>query len=362
MRRRWRSLLVGGLLVCLPVGLGVALGDADGVPRDSRDTSVEGDGSGQRTESVAVLLESRSFSSVGLASDVQIPWNTNAIRIDRDGVVDRSPLALPSGFLLRALRPTDDGGVVALGSLDLRPGEARADGPMVDGLAFPLLEFHADGSLESQVDLRIVGENVTLLAVDGDEVILERTPGGPISGSTQSRVVARDLHTGSERVIATTDGFFVHGDRRGSRLVLAGRVLRAPTNTCGVRWWNLGATPADGEISDCSTVDTVRISPDGNVAVVVYRSSARTRELRAATLDLRTGGITHQASLGPVMAYGERALVCAAQCPDEPAVQFAGSSWQPDGALLLALAQHPSSNDPRDLQVPSSIRFHIERP
>lgn len=278
-----------------------------------------------------------------------MPWLSAIVEEQANGSLEVLSPRLPAGFATRTIVPTDDGGLLIAGSLDLQTGAARADGPNVEGVTFPLATIAPDGSLASQRDLRVVGESVMLLGASPNEAILERgTPGGDM------RIVAHDLVTGSERDLGKADTWATVADVAEDVVVLAAAPCMA-----GALELSSGAETRLS-LPKCSQVHGVRMSPNAQTIAVVYATvpSGAVSELRLATFE-RTGGrrLTDK-PLGFTLPYGDADSLCRGTCPSGLPVDFAGIAWSTVGQVRVALIGHPASGDPREVTFPSAI--HIE--
>jgi hypothetical protein len=205
-----------------------------------------------------------------------------------DGTVERLPVAedgdAPRGSAVRL----PDGRLVTLASRDLLPGVEREDGALVEGLAFVLAVFDADGELLGERDVRRMGENVSIAGARGDQVVLVRSRAdGNCCGSLAGVAVSTiDPTTFEEAPIAEIDRLPGIGAAAGDRLVLVDDGTTGATATTGATGTTGpggGAVPecrvtlvdlATGESGDVATLPcigltAVSISPDGERAAVV---------------------------------------------------------------------------------------------
>jgi hypothetical protein len=126
------------------------------------------------------------------------------------------------------------------------------------------------GAVVSSRDVRIRGEHVALLGVTGTVAYLARAAG----------VVAHDLPTGAERLVAPLTVDFSHGDQAASTAVLLaqGELIVV----------DLAAGRETGRFALPGRRGTVRLSPDGrSVAVVSLHGTDETVEIR----DVATGQV-----------------------------------------------------------------------
>jgi hypothetical protein len=186
-----------------------------------------------------------------------------------DGGLDILPR--PPGFgQMNQVEALTDGRLVALGSLDLMPGVEREDGPMVEGVEFPLVVTRPGGAVVSSRDVRVRGEHVALLGATGGVAYLARPAG----------VVAHDLETGTERLVAPLTLDVSSGDQAGSTAVLVTQGTLIVVDLDSGR--ETGRFPLPGYRG------AVRLSPDGRLlAVVSLDGNDETVEIR----DVATGRV-----------------------------------------------------------------------
>ncbi|RZS34028.1 hypothetical protein EV193_110178 [Herbihabitans rhizosphaerae] len=259
-----------------------------------------------------------------------------------DGSIREIPLGLPAGSALAAARAMPDGRMLALASRDLMPGVQRPDGPFVEGVAFPLIVLGMDGAVVSDVDIRVVGEHVRLVAATATEAVLLRTD--PLRGKP-TRLVGRDLATGAERPLWTTGLDVTAGDATRDRVVVARLDAQG-----GCR---LEAAAVNISVPACQHVTDLDIAPDGRFAAVVYQRSGHENALRLRILDLGTGEV-----------YGDEALK-----PQDPCVScvvtahgagYLGMAWSDGTTLRVAqLDPLPLRFDPARVLTDIAERVHL---
>jgi hypothetical protein len=198
-----------------------------------------------------------------------------------DGIVE----VHPDGRSVVLPRPPDldqidhmealaDGGLVVLGSRDLMPGVERDDGPMVEGVEFPLVVTRADGAVVSRRDVRIHGEHVALLGVADGVAYLARKAG----------VVAHNLNTGAERLVVPLTGDFFDGDQAGSTAVLLAQGQLVVVDLLAGQQTGRFALPGHR--------GHVRLSPDGrSVAIVTMQGRNEINEI-VEIRDVGTGKVS----------------------------------------------------------------------
>jgi hypothetical protein len=182
-----------------------------------------------------------------------------------------------------------DGRVVALGPHDTMPGVQRQDGPDVTGLEINLVVTDAGGAIQVKRDVRRVGEGVAMLTADSTTAYLWRKAG----------LVAHDLGSGTERVLATPkalgvpgvlDGSIQAADLVGHRLVLARAA--AP---CTLPVLDTGDNRTVGQIRlaslGCTYVSAVRISPGGDRVAVTYDTAGGALGTRLAVVSTADGAV-----------------------------------------------------------------------
>jgi hypothetical protein len=218
-----------------------------------------------------------------------------------------------------------------------------------------------DGTVESERDLRIPGEQVQVLGIDDGAVVLERGAGlAPVPGAgavNPRRIVTLDLTTGVESIIGTLDTWVAAGDVDAQTLVVAeSPPIGSSTGSCNMESFPLPAgTSRHLAVAGCGSVQGLNVSPDGRLAAVAYRSS-HADVLRVSVIDLGTGTTTLQRDLGYAMPYGDPSIVCGDACPPEAPVDLAGLAWADSTTLRIALIRHPASGQPRDLSIPGSVQ------
>jgi hypothetical protein len=107
------------------------------------------------------LIPELAFVTRQAAAQPPVELDVPFFEVLADGSVAEVPLTVPDHTAVDQLRPLSDGRLLVRGSRDLMPGVARPDGPYVEGVEFPLMVVGLDGEIQSDQDLRLVGECVT---------------------------------------------------------------------------------------------------------------------------------------------------------------------------------------------------------
>lgn len=187
------------------------------------------------------------------------------------------PLELP-GEDRRGFHVFGDGRIVTLEWLSLSD-TPRRDGPCVTDAALYLRLHAADGTMSLSRDVRIRCEETSIVGATDTEVFLIRIPHDeqtqtPTSGR---RLVAHNLADGSERTIADLDALPVHPTSQDTN-VEAGRVVML-ADSYGCQAQTLDTDSGDvttldltALVAGCRYVDQVRLSPDGSMLAVAYRT------------------------------------------------------------------------------------------
>jgi hypothetical protein len=195
------------------------------------------------------------------------------VEVHADGRFDVLP-GPPGLDQLHHMEALVDGGLVVLGSRDLMPGVERDDGPMVEGVEFPLIVTRADGAVVSRRDVRIQGEHVALLGVADGVAYLARKAG----------VVAHNLDTGAERLVVPLTEEFFHGDQAGSTVVLLTQGELVVVDLVAGRQTGRFAVPGRH--------GNVRLSPDGRSVAVVSMQSRNEIDEIVEIRDVGTGKVS----------------------------------------------------------------------
>jgi hypothetical protein len=234
-----------------------------------------------------------------------------------------------------------------LGVRDVTPDVPLDDAAGFEGdPAFFLVVVDADGRVEVERELEVTDESASLLAATPTDAILARAPredGDRSAG--RGRIVAHDLETGRERLIAELDIKPSHADVVGANLVIGQGSSGDldPDDSCGLEVIDLasGDRTAHPLPSGCSEVLGVRVSPGGETVAVIYGVVRDTPELRLTIVDLVHSKIRSDELLG-------HNLICSpTECPGLRPVHYLGAAWDNDTALRVALfdlAANPAWN------------------
>jgi hypothetical protein len=240
----------------------------------------------------------------------QIPF----FEVAGDGWAKPLSLTAPSHGAIEEFLPMPDGRVLVRASQDLAPEVPRQDGPWAGGIAFPLMVVESDGAVVSNHDIRRLGEDAGLLAVSATQGFLLRTKPGT---AEPGRVVAHDLATGAERIIAETNQAMGHADVSGDVFVFA---AKDEALGCAVQVITLSAGPhSRTSVPACESVAEVNVSPDGRFAAIVYERAAEP-ELRIRILDLRNGDVFSDELIGTPQSCTECIATAASG-------GFLGTTW-----------------------------------
>jgi hypothetical protein len=208
-----------------------------------------------------------------------------------------------------------DGKLVVLGHTDLKPGTTRDDGPDVAGLSIELKVLRADGSVELTREVRVKGEGVSLVAADKGSAYLVRPSG----------LLSHDLATGREELILPAAAL---NGADGRLIDVAGDAV-AVVDGCQV---HVFARPTGQQRTQaslpCTDAAQVRLSPDGRLAAVTYRTGD---ELRITVLDTETGA--------------SRATRTLPALPQPAIVDVYGIAWTDATSVRVAWASLPRDAD-----------------
>jgi hypothetical protein len=289
----------------------------------------------------------------------QYPRATGPQRLFLEGwpgevLPDGSPVELPLGGLdplglSGPPQPLPGGRHVLLGVRDVMPGIPVDDDAGFEGdPAFYLVVVDADGEVELEHEVEATDDYVMLLAATPIEAILSRIPrqdgDRPLA---PGRIVALDLETGRERLLAEPKIEPSRADVVGDRLVV-GEGSPADLDvddSCGLEVIDLtdGDRTPQPSPHGCSEVLGVRASPSGDTAAVTYgvNSVGETPEIRLASVDLADSEIRSDELLGDN-------LICPpTECPGLRPVHYLGAAWDNDTTLRIALidlATNPTWN------------------
>ncbi len=257
---------------------------------------------------------------------------------------DGSLVELPLGGLdqlgLRGPpQPLPGGRHVLLGGRDVTPEVPLDDDAGFEGdPALFLVVVDAAGGVELEREVEVTDEYVSLIAATPTEAILSRIPreegDHPLA---PGRIVAFDLETGRERLLAEPDIEASRADVVGDRLVI-GEGLPGdldPNDSCGLEVIDLANSDRTQHPlpAGCSEVLGVRASPSGDTAAVIYEVAAvgETPEIRLAIVDLVDSRVRSDELLG-------HDLICPpAECPGLRPVHYLGAAWDNDATLRVAL-------------------------
>jgi hypothetical protein len=266
---------------------------------------------------------------------------------------DGSPAKLPLGGLDRlglngSPQPLPGGRHVLLGVRDVTPDVPLDDDAGFEGdPAFFLVVVDTEGRVAVERELEVTDESASLLAATPTDAILARAPredGDRSAG--RGRIVAHDLETGRERLIAELDIKPSHADVVGANLVIGQGPPYGdpdPDDSCTLEVIDLasGDRTAHPLPSACSEMLGVRVSPSGQTVAVAYGGGRETPELRLTIVDLVHSKIRSDELLG-------HNLICSpTECPGLRPVHYLGAAWDNDTALRVALfdlAANPAWN------------------
>jgi hypothetical protein len=252
---------------------------------------------------------------------------------------DGSPVELPLGGLDRLglsgpPQPLPGGRHVLLGVRDVTPEVPVDEDAGFEGdPAFYLVVVDANGKVELEREVDVTDESVSLFAATPTEAILARTPREDGDRSrARGRLVAHDLETGRERLIAELDIRPSRADVVGDNLVVVqgSPADLDPNGSCGLEVIDLvGGDRIQHPLpTGCSEVLGVRASPDGQTVAVTYGAVG---EIRLAIVDLADSTIRSDELLG-------HNLICPpTECPGLRPVHYLGAAWASDTTLRVAL-------------------------
>ena len=255
---------------------------------------------------------------------------------------DGSPVELPLGGLDRLglsgpPQPLPGGRHIVLGVRDVTPEVPVDEDAGFEGdPAFYLVVVDADGKVELEREVDVTDESVSLFAATPSEAILARTPREDGDRPrAPGRVVAHDLETGRERLVAELDIRPSRADVVGDNLVVVQGLPGDPdpNGSCGLEVIDLvGGDRIQHPLpTGCSEVLGVRASPDGQAVAVIYGAVGETPEIRLAIVDLADSTIRSDELLG-------HNLICPpTECPSLRPVRYLGAAWASDTTLRVAL-------------------------
>jgi hypothetical protein len=265
---------------------------------------------------------------------------------------DGSLVELPLGGLDRLglsgpPQPLPGGRHVLLGVRDVTPEVSLDEDAGFEGdPAFYLVVVDADGNVETEREVDVTDESASLFAATPTEAIVARTPredgDRPL---TPGRIVAHNLETGRERLIAELDIRPSRADVVGDTLVVVQGLPGDldPNGSCGLEVIDLvgGDRTQHPLPTGCSEVLGVRASSDGQTVAVIYGAVGETPEVRLAIVDLVDSTIRSDELLG-------HNLICPpTECPGLRPVHYLGAAWDNDATLRVALvdlATNPAWN------------------
>lgn len=334
--RRWRRLLVATVAVAGAAAFAITTTGDDRTP-PARPSGARVVPPGERLvpELAFVTLTPPTEEP---RSELPIPY----FEVLPDGSVARIPLDVPPHTAISGLRPTADGRWTAHGTRDLEPGVTYPEGPDNPGVGFPLMVFGTDGALESDRDIRVVGEYTTLLGATAAEATLLRWAE---EDPRPARIAAHDLRSGTERLLTTTSLPVSAGDVEGGRVVVAGPREQhgdCLIETAGQRL----SVPA------CQQVTDVNVTPDGRHAAVVYERHVEPMELRLRIMDLDTTAVYSDEPLEP----RHPCLSCVVTAHG---AGYLGTAWSDNTTLRIAqLDPLPLDFDPAHVLSDIADRVH----
>ena len=303
----------------------------------------------------ALLLATRRHTDDGDVKVGQYPSATGPQRLFLEGwpgevLPDGSLVELPLGGLDRLglsgpPQPLPGGRHVLLGVRDVTPDvRVDEDAGFEGDPAFYLVVVDADRKVELEREVEVTDEYVSLIAATPIEAILSRIPRGDVDRPlAPGRLVALDLETGRERLLAEPDIEASRADVLGNRLVV-GEGLPGdldPNDSCGLEVIDLanGDRTQHPSPAGCAEVLGVRAAPSGDTAAVIYAVNpvGETPEIRLAIVDLADSTIRSDELLG-------HNLICPpTECPGLRPVHYLGAAWDNDTTLRIALFDLPTN-------------------
>jgi hypothetical protein len=275
-----------------------------------------------------------------------LPWSRKPVLVATDGQVRATGVELPGDVAVRRFAEAPGGRIVVLSTRDLMPGIARQDGPNVEGLQILLTVFEQTGEVVFEEDVRVVGEDVSLIGASSDEVFLQRY----VPGSEEpSRISALSLAGGAERVVVERTDIAASGAAAHSLIALAGGGRNAP---CEVEIISSvsGATVQRFDLPDCMGVAGVALSDDGERAAVGYsRLSGGVDQVNIAAREVMTGAVISDRTLGRTGPYGPPEIACGAADCAASLLDFGGIGFSQDGTVQVVVLRHPSTGELRDV-------------
>jgi hypothetical protein len=259
-----------------------------------------------------------------------------------------------------------DGRLVTLASRDPLPGARQEDGSTVEGLAFVLAVFDADGNLLGERDIRRAGEQVAIAGVLDDQVVLVRSAGDAGGSAPGVRVSTIDPDSFEEERVADLDRLPGVAAAAGGRLVL----VDGPAPECHITVVDLETgEPGQVIMLPCIGLTTVSISPDGSLAaVVVERRAGITASAAVSRKDILDQAVVF-VSLDDGEVVGSWrfdisqgcTMVAGRDCPSpHNPVEYRGLGWVDDDHVDLVVQDPDPNADPRDIDlgrfVPERLR------
>jgi hypothetical protein len=282
-----------------------------------------------------------------------------------DGTVRPLPLAQPGDVPIGDAVHLPDGRLATLASRDLRRGEPRTDGAMVEDVAFMLAVFDRDEQLVAEQDVRRRGERVAIAgAYDGRVVLVRETADGNCCGSLPGvRVSTIDPDTFEETRVAEVDRLPGVAAVTGDRLVLVDDGMTDTLDTTEARVPECRVTVVDlvtGESRPLTTLPClsarhVSVSPTGERAALVIQ--------RRAGITASSGqDILDQAVVFVSLADGEvldsERFDIAPPCPSggpecalRGPVEYRGLAWVDEDHVELVVQRPDPDPNPRMLDV-----------
>lgn len=319
----WRLALLVGAAAVVTVGAGLAMTVGGGELEDGASSATTGDAATASPSTIRPMV-------LDAGAEISADGSVSPITSDRFDAL-RWQGAVRLG----------DGRLVLLGTKDLMPGVERDDDAFVEGLAMPLVVVGADGAVQLERDVRVVGEDPYLVGADDQAAHLQRTVYPRDSYEVESaRLVRHDLATGVETLVTDLAEPLLHVDYRAGHYVGDIGIGGSDGNRdCVVVDVDLaaGTTARTTPLADCSMILGTAIAPDGTRAGIVYETNFS--DVSVAVVDLATDTVTATyGPLGPARAFRQL-------------VTYQGVDWPDDTTLRVALNR--LADDPNSMTVGS---------
>lgn len=232
----------------------------------------------------------------------------------------------------------------------------RRDGPCITDAALYLRVYESDGTMSLSRDVRVRCEYTRLAGISDTEVYLIRIPNDeqtqlPTEGR---RLVAHNLADGTERTVTSLDDLDL--DIRDANID-AGRIVAVPQGAgCVIETLDL----ANGVVNtldlgtlvgDCTYVDRVRLSPNGERLAITYTTDTidRPYDVVAAVVDLAGPALVFREvadSLPAIESPDDPTIAQGADIPSMPASTYAiGLAWTDDATFRVAWVRQPAGLD-----------------